>query len=64
MFSNCGWPIEHLGDVKILPSGEKVVAGWIDVDARHLDTIQSKAGFDLNEGDASNFNLPLLGMAI
>ena len=64
VFSNSGWPIEHIGDVHILPSGEKVVAGWIDVDVRHLDTIQAKAGFNLNQGEVANKQLPFYDVAI
>jgi acyl homoserine lactone synthase len=64
VFSNSGWPIKHIGDVHVLPSGEKVVAGWIDVDARHLDTIQDKAGFDLHGREDLNQRMPFFDLAI
>lgn len=49
VFVNSGWPIEHIGDVKTLSTGEKVVAGWIDVDSKYLAKIEEKAGFPLIE---------------
>jgi acyl homoserine lactone synthase len=47
VFINSGWPIDHIGEVHTLPSGEKIVAGWIGVKSEYLDRIQEKAGFDL-----------------
>ncbi len=48
VFTSSGWPIEHIGDVKTLHTGEKVVAGWIDVNARYLENLQDRAGFTLS----------------
>lgn len=56
VFVNSGWPIRHLGPIKTLPSGEKIVAGWIDVHPSYLETIQERAGFELTES-LHNFQL-------
>lgn len=42
VFVNSGWPITNIGPVTILDSGEKVVAGWINVKPEILSNIRSK----------------------
>jgi acyl homoserine lactone synthase len=44
VFVNSGWPIDHVGPVTALASGEKVVAGWINVHAQILRNISNKTG--------------------
>ncbi|MEZ5692017.1 MAG: acyl-homoserine-lactone synthase [Rickettsiales bacterium] len=42
VFVNSGWPINNIGEVTILDSGEKVVAGWINVNREILDNIKNR----------------------
>lgn len=42
VFVNSGWPIDNIGPVTILESGEKIVAGWINVNNSILANIRSK----------------------
>ncbi|MFA5952652.1 MAG: acyl-homoserine-lactone synthase [Hyphomicrobium sp.] len=51
VFSSSGWPIEPIGEVRTLNRGERVVAGWIGVDAAYLGAIEARAGFELNDGE-------------
>ncbi|HEU5048482.1 MAG TPA: acyl-homoserine-lactone synthase [Rickettsiales bacterium] len=42
VFVNSGWPIEHIGPVTELASGEKVVAAWIHVNSEILVNLRKK----------------------
>ena len=42
VFVNSGWPVDHIGPVTALETGEKVVAGWMHVNAEILSRIRSK----------------------
>ncbi|MEQ1704638.1 MAG: acyl-homoserine-lactone synthase [Rickettsiales bacterium] len=44
VFINSGWQIDNIGPVTTLASGEKIVAGWINVNPTILDNIRSKTG--------------------
>ena len=44
VFVNSGWPIDHLGEVSKLDSGEKVVAGWINVAPEILNALRKRTG--------------------
>ncbi len=46
VFVNSGWPIDNIGPVTILPSGEKVMAGWINVNPHILESIKNKTGIN------------------
>lgn len=64
VFSNSGWPIEHIGEIKVLDTGEKVVAGWIDVNAAYLERIESKAGFELGKVSGLHFKNIIKDLAV
>lgn len=46
VFVNSGWPIDNIGPVTILESGEKIVAGWINVNHTILANIKNKTGIN------------------
>ncbi len=55
VFVNSGWPINNIGPVTILDSGEKIVAGWINVDLSILANIKRKTG--INNSFLRNCNI-------
>jgi N-acyl-L-homoserine lactone synthetase len=66
VFTNSGWPIEFIGDVKRLSTGEKVVAGWIGVKKEYLRAVRHKAGvtrqlLDLSLDVANQYVLDKVG---
>lgn len=44
VFVNSGWPVNHIGPVTALESGEKVVASWMHVNQEILQNIRKKTG--------------------
>jgi N-acyl-L-homoserine lactone synthetase len=44
VFINSGWPVDHLGEVLRLETGEKIVAGWIHVLPEILTRLRDRTG--------------------
>jgi acyl homoserine lactone synthase len=40
VFERCGWPIEKIGPVITLDTGEKIVAGWMEVREEYLQQVR------------------------
>lgn len=40
VFERCGWPIEKIGPVIALDSGERIVAGWMAVKEEYLEQVK------------------------
>lgn len=41
VFERCGWPIEKIGPVVTLETGEKIVAGWMEVREEYLENVKN-----------------------
>lgn len=40
VFERCGWPIEKIGPVVTLDTGERIVAGWMEVRESYLNAVK------------------------
>ncbi len=60
VFINSGWPVDHIGPVTGLDTGEKVVAGWIHVEASILTRLRSKTNIQHPLLELDKTMLPLL----
>jgi acyl homoserine lactone synthase len=40
VFERCGWPIEKIGAVVTLDSGERIVPGWMEVKEEYLEQVK------------------------
>ncbi len=60
VFINSGWPVDHIGPVAELSTGEKVVAGWIHVNPGILNRLRSKTALYDSLLESDKMVLPLL----
>lgn len=56
VFINSGWPVDHIGPVRQLASGEKIVAGWIHVHPNILNNLKQKTGIQYSLLSDDNVN--------
>jgi N-acyl-L-homoserine lactone synthetase len=60
VFVNSGWPVDHIGPVTELNTGEKVVAGWMHVHSAILVRLRAKTSFPHSLLESDKTILPLL----
>jgi len=56
VFINSGWPVDHIGPISQLESGEKIVAGWIHVHPHILSNLRQKTGIHHSLLEGNNVN--------
>lgn len=60
VFINSGWPVDHVGPVTALETGEKIVAGWMHVNPNILLRLRARTSFPHSLLESDRSILPLL----
>ncbi len=60
VFTNVGWPVDHIGPVTELGTGEKVVVGWMHVSSESLNRLREKTAMTHSLLEPDRFVGPLL----
>lgn len=60
VFINSGWPVDHIGPVTELETGEKIVAGWMHVNPGVLAKLRARTALAHSLLESDESILPLL----